>query len=144
MTEDNLTIFDRWAAGSLTGIAKLLDLRLTRYEPEVAVICYEVKADHFNPLGTLHGGILCDVADAAMGTAWASGVKADESFTTVELKINYFRPVFAGKLTAEARVVRRGRTVGYVECDVFDDARKLVARAASTCMTLRGEQAVGR
>ncbi len=144
MTDRKTTIFERWKAGSVTGVAKLLGFELTVFEPEYAVICFEAKADHHNPLGTLHGGVLCDLADAAMGTAWASGVKVDESFTTVELKINYFRPVYSGKLTAEARVLRRGKTVGYIECDVFDADRKLVCRAASTCMTLRGEQAAGR
>ncbi len=60
-----------------------------------------------------------------------------ETFTTVELKINFFRPVRQGRLTAEARVVKAGGTLGYVECDVKDNAGKLVAKAASTCMKLR-------
>ena len=60
-----------------------------------------------------------------------------ETFTTIELKINFLRAVRQGKLTAEARVVKAGGTLGYVECDVTDQAGKLVARAASTCMKLR-------
>jgi acyl-coenzyme A thioesterase PaaI-like protein len=47
---------------------------------------------HANRMGTLHGGILCDIADAAMGMAFASTLGSEESFTTVELKINFFRP----------------------------------------------------
>jgi uncharacterized protein (TIGR00369 family) len=101
-------------------------------------------ARHGNPMGTVHGGILCDLADAAMGTAYASTLDEGETFTTVELKINFLRPVWRATLRAEGRVVQGGRTVGMVECDVFDERERLVARASSTCLTLRGEQATGR
>jgi uncharacterized protein (TIGR00369 family) len=97
----------------------------------------EVDERHHNPMGTLHGGIYCDLADAAMGFAYAATLVDGESFTTVELKINFFRPVRKGKLTAEARVVRAGNNLGYMECDVKDGEGKLVARAGSTCIKLR-------
>jgi uncharacterized protein (TIGR00369 family) len=99
---------------------------------------------HANPMGTLHGGILCDIADAAMGVAFASTLKAGQSFTTIELKINFFRPVWEAQLKAEAKVVRRGSTIGYVECEVTDEQGHLVAKAASTCMVLDGKNAQGR
>ena len=67
-----------------------------------------------------------------------------ETFTTLELKINFLRPFWTGKLFAEARMVKDGRTIGLVECNVTDTQQRLVARAASTCMTLRGQQAEGR
>jgi uncharacterized protein (TIGR00369 family) len=95
-------------------------------------------------MGTLHGGILCDIADAAMGMAFASTLATDESFTTVELKINFFRPVWQAQLKAEGTVVQRGRTVGYVECVITDEKNRLVAKAASTCTVLRGQNAAGR
>jgi uncharacterized protein (TIGR00369 family) len=95
-------------------------------------------------MGTVHGGVLCDLADAAMGTAYASTLVDGETFTTLELKINFLRPVWRATLRAEGRVVQGGRTVGMVECDVFDERERLVARASSTCLTLRGEQATGR
>ena len=99
---------------------------------------------HANPMGTLHGGILCDIADAAMGMAFASTLGPEESFTTVELKINFFRPVWEARLRAEGRVVQRGRTIGYMECTVTDEENRLVAKAASTCMVLLGQKAAGR
>jgi uncharacterized protein (TIGR00369 family) len=99
---------------------------------------------HANPMGTLHGGILCDIADAAMGMAFASTLAPEESFTTVELKINFFRPVWQAQLTAEGVVVQRGRTVGFVECTVTDEENHLIAKASSTCMVLRGQKAAGR
>ena len=95
-------------------------------------------------MGTLHGGILCDIADAAMGMAFASTLAPDESFTTIELKINFFRPVWEARLRAEGKVVRRGGTIGYIECEITDEGGRLVAKAASTCMALRGERAKGR
>jgi uncharacterized protein (TIGR00369 family) len=95
-------------------------------------------------MGTLHGGVLCDIADAAMGAAYRSTLAEGETFTTIELKINFLRPVWTGKLWAEAKIVRSGQTVGLVECDIFDSRERLVARASSTCMKLRGEAAEGR
>lgn len=95
-------------------------------------------------MGTLHGGVLCDVADAAMGVSFASTLEDGESFTTLELKINFLRPVWSEKLRAVGKVVKRGNTVGMVECDVTNAAGVLVARASSTCMVLRGLQATGR
>ena len=79
-----------------------------------------------------------------MGMAFASTLAPEESFTTVELKINFFRPVWQARLAAEGRVVQRGRTMGYVECDITDEENRLVAKAASTCMVLCGQKAAGR
>ena len=79
-----------------------------------------------------------------MGMAFASTLGPGESFTTIELKINFFRPVWEAQLRAEGKVVRRGTTVGYVECEIMDEGGRLVAKAASTCMALRGERAKGR
>jgi uncharacterized protein (TIGR00369 family) len=58
-----------------------------------ALVTLAAERRHANPMGTLHGGILCDIADAAMGMAFASTLAPGESFTTIELKINFFRPV---------------------------------------------------
>ncbi len=109
-----------------------------------AVVMLTAGPQHTNPMGTLHGGILCDIADAAMGIAFASTLASDESFTTIELKINFFRPVWKAVLKAEGKVVRRGSTVGYVECEITDESARLIAKAASTCLVLKGERAKGR
>ena len=118
-------------------VGRLLGFVLKSVEPGRAV--FEMQADerHHNPMGTLHGGIYCDLADAAMGYAYAATLGEGETFTTIELKINFLRAVRKATLTAEAKVVRAGSTVGYVECDVRDQTGKLVARAASTCLKLR-------
>jgi uncharacterized protein (TIGR00369 family) len=74
-----------------------------------------------------HGGVLCDVADATMGMAFASTLAPDESFTTINLTINCFRPVWKGRLRSEARVTNRGKNVGYVDCEISSDAGKQIA-----------------
>ncbi len=125
-------------------IATLVGFTLTHVEPGRAVIEMEADERHANPMGTVHGGVLCDIADAAMGMAYAATLGDGETFTTLELKINFLKPVWSGKLAAEGRVVKGGRTVGLVECDVRDAGGTLIARATSTCMTLRGDQAAGR
>jgi uncharacterized protein (TIGR00369 family) len=125
-------------------VASLIGFELTAIEPGRAVIELVAEARHANPMGTLHGGILCDIADAAMGMAFASTLDEGETFTTLELKINFLKPVWTGRLVATGRVVKGGRTIGLVECDVVDEKERLVARASSTCMTLRGEEANGR
>ncbi|HEY2523718.1 MAG TPA: PaaI family thioesterase [Candidatus Binataceae bacterium] len=125
-------------------IGKLLGLSLSTPAKGQATVEFEAGERYYNPMGTLHGGVLCDIADAAMGAAYRSTLAEGESFTTLELKINFLRPVWKGKLSAEAQMVRAGRVVGLVECDIFDQRRRLVARAASTCMTLRGALAEGR
>jgi uncharacterized protein (TIGR00369 family) len=79
-----------------------------------------------------------------MGMAFESTLAPDESFTTVELKVNFFRPVWKAQLKAEGTVIGRGSTIGYVECTITDEENRLVAKAASTCMVLRGPKAMGR
>lgn len=109
-----------------------------------ATVVLDAGREHANPMGTLHGGVLCDLGDAAMGIAYASTLADDESFTTLELHVNFLRPVWDDRLTATGRVVTKGRTVGLVECDVRNAEEQLVARLSSTCLTLRGEAAAGR
>lgn len=125
-------------------VAKLIGFSLAEAGEGRAVVTLEAGPQHANPMGTLHGGILCDIADAAMGIAFTSTLGTTESFTTVELKINFFRPVWKAQLRAEGKVVRRGKTVGYVECEVTDENGRAVAKASSTCLVLRGKDAAGR
>src|SRR3954451_20613022 len=117
--------------GQTSSIAKLLGFRLTAIEAGAATVEIDIDERFWNPMGTLHGGILCDVADAAMGLGYAAALNDDESFTTVELKINYLRPFKAGHLRAISKTIHRGRTVGLMDCDVLDDRGKVIARCSS-------------
>ena len=71
-------------------------------------------------MGTLHGGVLCDIADVAMGSAYASTLEEGESFTTVDLRINFLRAGEEARLVADGAIVQRGRTVGMAECAITD------------------------
>jgi uncharacterized protein (TIGR00369 family) len=125
-------------------VARLIGFEAKEIADGRATVTLAAGLQHANPMGTLHGGILCDIADAAMGMAFASTLAVEESFTTVELKVNFFRPIWQAQLKAEGTVVQRGRTLGYVECDITDEEGRLVAKAASTCMVLRGQKSAGR
>lgn len=125
-------------------VARLIGFEAESIGDGRAVVTLAVGPQHANPMGTLHGGILCDIADAAMGMAFASTLASDESFTTVELKINFFRPIWQAQLRAQGAVVQRGRSIGYVECTVTDEQSRVIARASSTCMVLRDDRAAGR
>jgi uncharacterized protein (TIGR00369 family) len=141
-----LETFRGMVAGEIEGppVGKLLGMRMTEIDEGRAVFVLDAGLQHTSPLGTVHGGIICDVADAALGCAHASLLAEGETFATIELKINFLKPVWAGRLTAVGTVLKAGRTVGLTECRVTDDGGSLVAFATATCMTLRGEAAVGR
>lgn len=124
-------------------VAQLIGMEMAAVSPGRVVIELEAGKQHSSPLGTVHGGILCAIADAAMGLAYATTLKEAETFATVELKINFLRPVWKGRLRAAGKVVSSGRNLGLVECDVTDQDQRLVARVLSTCMTLREEQVEG-
>jgi uncharacterized protein (TIGR00369 family) len=128
----------------MPAIAQLLGFRLGHVGPDVCTIEMDAGPQHANPMGTLHGGVLCDLADAAMGMALATGLADGETFTTLELKINFLKPVWTARLKAAGVLVKRGRTVSMGQCDVTDAEGSLVARATCTMMTLRGDQAKGR
>jgi uncharacterized protein (TIGR00369 family) len=125
-------------------VARLIGFEVKDIANGRATVILSAGPQHANPMGTLHGGVLCDIADAAMGVAFASTLAPDESFTTVELTINFFRPVWQAQLKAEGAVLQRGRSIGYVECNITDEQNRLIAKAASTCMVLPGERASGR
>lgn len=127
-------------------VATLVGIEPFQVDDGTCVFRLQARRDkHANPMGTLHGGILCDLADGAMGIACATTLEQGESFTTTQLDIRFFRPVTDGLLEARARIVNRGKTMVYLECDlVLLPEAKLVAKSTCTCMILRGNQARGR
>lgn len=132
------------ARASRVPIAELLGFTVEDVRDGRAVALLQAGPQHANPMGTLHGGVLCDIADAAMGMAFASTLAPDESFTSMSLSIQFFRPVWQTHLRAEGRVVNRGKNFGYIECDVTDGDGRSIAKASSTCVVLRGDQAKAR
>lgn len=126
--------------GELPGapVAQVLGFEIVEAEEGRVVIELEASERLHNPMGTLHGGILGDIADAAMGYTFVSTLADDELFTTVELKLNFLKPVFESKLRAEAKIIKKGGTIGLLECHIYDEQESLVAHSTSTCMVLKG------
>ncbi|MGD0678597.1 MAG: PaaI family thioesterase [Polyangiaceae bacterium] len=125
-------------------IAELIGFRIVEIDLGRSVAEMGADRRHANPMGTLHGGVICDLADAAMGTAMATSIEENESFTTLDLTAKYFKPIWNARLRATAVVTKRTRTLGLVECDVKDEGGSLVAKVFSTCIVLRGDDAKGR
>ena len=126
-------------------IMKTLGIRLIEVGEGTASMEMETKTElHSNPMGTIHGGVLCDIADAAIGTAHFTTLTEGESLASIDLQINFFRPVRNERLKAAARPIHRGKTVSRYVCDITRADGKLVAQVTSTVMTLRGEAAQGR
>lgn len=126
-------------------IMKTLGLRLVEVGEGTASYEMEAKAElHSNPMGTIHGGVLCDIVDAAIGTAHFTTIAEGKSFTSIDLQINFFRPVWNERLKAIVKPIHRGRTISRYVCDITRADGKMVAQVMSTVMTLRGESARGR
>lgn len=121
-------------------ISATLGMKLVKYGEGRAMMSMSVGKRFHNPMGSLHGGIMTDIADATMGIALISTLGENETFTTLELKMNFLRPVYAGKLAAEGRVIHRGRTIALVECVVRNADGKVVARGLATQMIIKSAE----
>lgn len=129
---------------------RLLGFELEAAEPGRAVILLRVRSKHRQVHGVVHGGILAALADTAAGVACYMSLPRGTRLATIEMKINYLEPVEKGKVLAEARVLRIGRTTAVAECDVTSAEGLLVAKALLTfsvgkreirsCKARRGEE----
>lgn len=120
----------------LPGIMRTLGIKMVESGDGSAILSMSVDRRFHNPMGTLHGGIMTDIADASMGVAIMTLLGEGESFTTIELKMNFIRPVIDGEIRAEAKVFHRGRTIALVETVVKNSEGKDVARGMATQMIL--------
>lgn len=91
---------------------------------------------HYNPLGTVHGGVISTMLDTAAGCSVHSTLAAGEGYTSLDLTVKFLRPVTeaSGRLRAEGRVLSRGRRTALAEAQLVDEAGRLVAHATSSCM----------
>jgi len=117
-------------------ISQLIGLEVQPQADEdegTAEVMLNVDSRMHNPMGAVHGGVLSLLADAAMGIAFGRTLSDKFSFATIELKINYMRPVKASRLRATAKLIQRGLRIGFIECRIVDHRGKLVATATCTC-----------
>jgi len=96
------------------------------------VLRMRVSKKHLQVHGVVHGGVLAALADTAGGLATYMACPPGARVATIEMKINYLEAVEGGAVTAEAIVVRIGRHVAVVDCDITDDKRRLIGKALMT------------
>jgi uncharacterized protein (TIGR00369 family) len=116
------------------GWMETLGARITEAEPGRVVLELVAGPQHRHGGGVVQGGVITQIADAAMGMSLAT-LQPDGTWnTTIELKINFIRPAIEGRLRAVGRVVEMGEMLLFSEADVLDEAGRLIARASSTCL----------
>jgi len=117
-------------------ISELLDFHLTEAEHGRAAFEGAPGFQHYNPIGTVHGGFALTLLDSALGCAVFSTLTKGETWTTLELKVNFVRPLTkdTGPVRAEGRLIHRGRNLATSEGDLRDRAGKLYAHGSTTCM----------
>lgn len=110
-----------------------LGMELTGDEPGTGVAHVDVGPEHLNPNGVVHGAVLFALVDTAMGKSTMSVVDEPGRYcASIEVSLRFIRPAVAGRLTATATVVKRGRNVVHLEARVEGDDERLVATAAGT------------
>jgi len=117
-------------------IMQLMDMeRFTAEEGQVTVTL-RAKEFHYNPLGTVHGGVIATMLDTAAGCSVHSTLPAGTGYTSLDLTTKFLRPVTvdSGLLTCTGRVVSRGRRTALAEAQLTDERGALVAHATSSCL----------
>ena len=118
----------------------LLGFELVRMHRDGLTIQCRVRPELLNSHGSVHGGVTASIADAAVGCALYRHFEGTRRFTTIEMKVNYFRPVTEGRLLARSHLVRVGSTICVGQVDLMDDHRHRVGIAVVTYMVLEGAQ----
>ena len=135
---DGLTLFKGLLEGRFPAppIGKALGFRVSEVELGRVVFDYTPVYDHYNPLGTVHGGIAATLLDSVMGCCIHTTLKAGIGYTTVEIKVNYVRAMTdkTGPVKAEGKVINVGARIGTSEGKLYDGAGKLLAHGTTTCL----------
>jgi acyl-CoA thioesterase len=112
-------------------------IRLARTHPDGVTVECRLRDEVLNASSVLHGGVTATLADVAVGIALTYHLGRKRAATTVELKLNYLRPVVAGRIRARARLLRVGSTLACGRVDLTDDHKQLVGTALVTYMILK-------
>lgn len=132
-------------AGELppSGMAQLMNFRLVEVSEGHAVFTVKPDERHYNGLGIAHGGLAATLLDSALGCAINTMMPPGRIFTTLEMKLNYVRPMRreTGEVRCEASVVHVGGRVATAEGRIVDAGGKLYAHGTATCMLFRSQRA---
>ena len=139
-TGTGLEFLERIVAGEVRNvpIGETLGFRLVEAERGKAVLLGQPDERSYNLIGSVHGGWAAAILDSALALATLSVLDASQSFTTVDIRINYLRPLTreTGEVRAEGRVLQSGRRLAYAEAKLTDGAGKLVCHGTGSCLIL--------
>lgn len=116
-----------------------MSMQLAAIDFDTALIEMALGHKHLQPYGIVHGGVLATLIDTS--TFWAAYLRIPEEagLVNIDLKLNYLKPVQAGKLSAEGQCIKAGRSISYAEAKILDEDRKMIAHGTSTLMILPGK-----
>ena len=134
MNHSSLDKYDQAPVGQLIGMQIE-----PHQQPELARVRLFVDKHHHNPMGTVHVGIIALLVDTAMGVCFGRTLDDSQTFGTIDLRVDFIRPVTTGELTATGRLVKRGSRVGFLQAEVHNQHGKLVATGACTCLVISPE-----
>jgi uncharacterized protein (TIGR00369 family) len=123
-------------------VARTLDFDGVSFEHGRAAFRLTPREFHYNPLGSVHGGVFATLLDSACGCAVHTTLPAGVFYTSLDLSVKFLRPVTVdtGPITAEAAVVHLGRRTALAEGRITDEAGKVYVTATSSCLLLRPDQ----
>ena len=135
---DGLEFMRKIAAGELPGapIAGHFAMDVLKVGPGTVTFRCRPDESHYNPIGMVHGGLVCTLLDSALGCAAHTTLPAGTGYTSIEIKVNYLRAVTAdsGPLLCTGRVTKPGRRVTFAEGEVLDNQGKVVATASGSLL----------
>jgi len=130
-------VYHAWKTGTYHSPAtKTLGIKILELSEGRSLVEMEVDEHLHNMSATMHGGVMADIADAAMGIAISTTISPDEDFTTMEMKISFFRPHIKGPLRAEGIVAKRGKRVAFAEAVLTNQQNQIIAKANGTWLFL--------
>jgi uncharacterized protein (TIGR00369 family) len=123
-------------------IASLFGVRIRSVEQGRVVFEYEPDESVYNPIGMVHGGVVCTLADTVIGCAVHSTLEAGVGYTSIDLQVAYLRPLTSasGLVVATGTVVKPGRRVAFARAEIIDTTGKLVAEATGSCLVMDGRE----
>jgi uncharacterized protein (TIGR00369 family) len=118
-----------------------LDFKLSSIQPGRAEFTFQPQEFHFNPLGSVHGGVITAVLDSAMGCTLHSVLPLGIGYTTIDIKVNFLKSISikTGLMRATGAIINQGNRTALLEARLIDENDKLYAFATSTCMILKAE-----
>lgn len=137
-TMDGIDFLKKMTSGEIPGAPIGAHIGMELAEVEAGTVTFHCHPDesHYNPIGMVHGGLVCTLLDSALGCAVHTTLPAGTGYTSIEIKVNYLRPVTAasGPLVCTGRVTKSGRRVAFAEGEVLDTLGKIVATASGSLL----------